>query len=191
MPSNAFVYHLEQLLRDPEELDDSHTELSSGSPGRQFGLAALNRAIVVTSVSAWESYVEEVVRESVLALRPIGPPFAAPWPALNAFVTARVNAFHTPSSYNVEQLLSTCLSLSNVQQFWKWQNCTPAQAIQRLTYALTYRHQIAHGVNPRPIIHNYYSSQLPNFFRRLARCTDVAIRDHLINMHGLASPWPL
>jgi hypothetical protein len=44
-----------QLLRDAEELDDAHTELKTGSPGRQYGLASLNRAVVVMSVSAWES----------------------------------------------------------------------------------------------------------------------------------------
>ncbi len=29
------------------------------------GLGALNRAVVVMCVSAWESYIEEVVRESI------------------------------------------------------------------------------------------------------------------------------
>jgi hypothetical protein len=74
LPSKAFVEHLEQLLLDADELDDAHTELRTGNPGRQYGLASLNRAIVVMSVSAWESYVEELMRESVLALRPPGSP---------------------------------------------------------------------------------------------------------------------
>lgn len=191
MPSNAFTNHLEQLLLDAEELDDAHTELRTGNPGQQYGLASLNRAIVVMSVSAWESYVEELMRESVLALRPFGPPFAAPWPALNAYVTGRLGNFNTPNQHNVEQLIRNCLGLSNVHHMWTWQNCTTAQAVQRLTDAMTYRHEIAHGVNPRPIVHNYYSSQLPNFFRRLARCADIAVRNHLVGIHGLANPWPI
>jgi hypothetical protein len=191
LPSNAFTNHLEQLLLDAEELDDSHTELSTGNPGRQYGLASLNRAIVVMSVSAWESYIEELMRESVLALCPLGPPYAAPWPALNAYVTGRLGTFNTPNQHNVEQLIRNCLGLIDVHLMWTWQNCTSAQAVQRLTDAMIYRHQIAHGVNPRPIIHNYYSSQLPSFFRRLARCTDVAVRNHLVGVHGLANPWPI
>ncbi len=191
MPSNAFTNHLEQLLLDAEELDDAHNELRTGSSGRQYGLASLNRAVVVMSVSAWESYVEALLREAVLALRPNGPPFAAPWPALNAYVAGRLANFHTPSQQNVEQLIRSCLGLNNVHHMWTWQNCTSAQAVQRLTDAMTFRHQIAHGVNPRPIIHNNYSSQLPSFFRRLARATDIAVRNHLVTAHGLASPWPV
>jgi hypothetical protein len=190
LPSDAFGNHLEQLLRDAEELDDAHTALSTGNPGRQYGLASLNRAIVVVSVSAWESYVEELMREAVLALRPPGPPFGAAWPALNAYVMGLLGRFNTPNPINVEQLIRNSLGLVDVHLSWTWKNCTPAQAVQRLTDAMNYRHQIAHGVNPRPIIHHNYSSQLPNFFRRLARCTDEAVRNHLANVHGLAAPWP-
>ena len=70
-----------------------------------------------------------------------------------------------------------------------WQNTTAAQAGQQLDDALTYRHQVAHGVNPRPVIHNHYSSQLPTFIRRLARATDGAVRQHLVTA-GVAVPWP-
>ena len=189
MPSHAFTDHLEQLLLDAEELDDSHTELSTGSPGRQYGLASINRAIVVLSVSAWESYVEELMRETLSALRPPGPPHAHPWPALNAYVLGLLGRFNTPNASNVEALIRNSLGLADVHLQWAWRNCTSAQAIQRLTDAMTFRHQIAHGVNPRPIIHNYYSSQLPGFFRRLARCTDDAVYDHLVNVHGVAAPW--
>jgi hypothetical protein len=191
LPSNAFSIHLKQLLRDAEELNDSHAVLKTGNPGRQFGLASLNRAMVVMSVSAWESYVEELMRESALALRPAGPPFAAPWPALNAYVQGRLGSFNTPNQYNVEQLIRNCLALNDIHLTWSWQNCTSAQAIERLSVAMNYRHQIAHGVNPRPVVQNFYSSQLPNFFRRLARCTDDAVRNHLVGVHGIANPWPI
>jgi hypothetical protein len=177
------------LLLDAEELDDAHNELRTGSAGRQYGLASLNRAAVIMSISAWESYVEELMRESLQALRPPGPVLGA-WPALHAYVSSQLGNFHTPNPFNVERLIRNCTGLVDVHLSWTWQNCTSAQAAQRLTDALTFRHQIAHGVNPRPIIHNHFSSQLPDFFRRLARCTDGAIRNHLINAHGLATPWP-
>jgi len=105
-------------------------------------------------------------------------------------VSGLLGNFNTPNPVNVERLIRNCLGLANVDHSWSWQNCTSAQAVQRLTDAMTYRHQIAHGVNPRPTIHNYYSSQLPDFFRRLARCTDNAVRNHLVNVHGVAAPWP-
>jgi len=191
LPSDAFHNHLEQLLRDAEELDDAHVQLRTGNPGRQYKLASLNRAVVIATVSAWESYVEQLVRESVLALRPAGPPFADPWPALNAYVTGRLGRFNTPNQHNVEELIRSCLGLSNVHHTWTWQNCTSAQAVQRLDGAMDFRHRIAHGVNPRPTVHNLYSSQLPEFFGRLAQCTDEAVRNHLVAVHGLANPWPV
>jgi hypothetical protein len=189
LPSTAFSVHLSELLLDADELDAAHTQLRTGSPGRQYGLASLNRAAVVMSVSAWESYVEELMRESVQVPQPPAPPLGA-WPALNAYVSGLLGNFNTPNPVNVGRLIRNCLGLANVDHSWNWQNCTSAQAVQRLTDAMTYRHQIAHGVNPRPTIHNYYSSQLPDFFRRLARCTDNAVRNHLVNVHGVATPWP-
>ena len=61
---------------------------------------------------------------------------------------------------------------------------------RRLAAAMRLRHQIAHGVNPRPSVHNQYSSPLPDFFRRLGRATDDAVRNHLVNVIGLVNPWP-
>jgi hypothetical protein len=187
VPSNAFTQHLRQLLQDAIELDDAHGRLSTGTPGRQYGLASLNRSAVVISVSAWESYVEELMRECLQVLRPPVPTPA--WTALNAYVLGLLGRFHTPNSENVAHLINNSLSLADVRLAWGWQNCTSAQAVDRLDEALTRRHEIAHGVNPRPIIHNHYSSALPTFFIRLARCTDTAIRAQLVVL-GVAAPWP-
>jgi uncharacterized protein (DUF433 family) len=52
MPSNAFTVHLDQLLQDARELDAIHSQLRTGNPGRQFGLASLNRAAVVVVQSS-------------------------------------------------------------------------------------------------------------------------------------------
>jgi hypothetical protein len=189
VPSNALSVHLDQLLRDATELDAIHTQLRTGLPGRQYGLASLNRAAVVISVSAWESYVEELMRESLEALRPAAPP-PGNWPALSAFILGELGRFNTPNAQNVANLINRCLGLPNVRASWVWRNCTAAQAENHLNRALALRHEIAHGVNPRPVIYYAYSNWLPGFIRRLARCTDDAVRNHLTATHGLANPWP-
>ena len=165
MPSNALSVHLDQLLRDATELDTIHTQLRTGLPGRQYGLASLNRAAIVISVSAWESYVEELMRESLQALRPLAPPVGN-WPALSAFILGELGRFNTPNAQNVANLINRCLGLANVRTSWGWRNCTSAQAEDTLDQALVLRHEIAHGVNPRPVIHNTYSNWLPGFMRR-------------------------
>lgn len=152
-------------------------------------MAALNRAIVVTCVSAWEAYIEELVRESLNALRPPTPPLGL-WPALIATVRGQLGRFHNPNTENIRNLISDAFGLQDIQTSWSWQNCTSIQAVQRLAAAMTLRHQIAHGVNPRPVVATFFSSQLPDFFRRLALCTDRAVRDHFANVLSIANPWP-
>jgi hypothetical protein len=149
----------------------------------------LNRAVVVVCTSAWEAYIEELVRESLHVLRPPVPPLGL-WPALNATVRGQLGRFNTPNTENIRRLLSDALGVQEVQTTWAWQNCTSAQAVQRLADAMALRHQIAHGVNPRPVVATFYSNRLPDFFRRLGRCTDRAIRNHFVNVLGIANPWP-
>jgi hypothetical protein len=90
----------------------------------------------------------------------------------------------------VRLLISDAVGLPNVHHSWGWRGCTPAKASQRLADAMNLRHEIAHGVNPRPVVQHADSSRLPEFFRRLALCTDNAVRAHLVNVHGIAHPWP-
>ncbi len=52
MPSKAYRDHLVVLLSDAEELTKAHKKLRTGKPGRQWGLGSLNRAVVVSAVSA-------------------------------------------------------------------------------------------------------------------------------------------
>ncbi len=189
MPSNAFTVHLFNLLEDAENLNEAYDRLKTGKPGPQSELVPLNRAAVVICVSAWEAYIEELIRESVVAMRPAAPPLGA-WSVHNAWILGQLGRFNNPNMENVRTLISDAIGLQDVQQSWVWQNCTSAQAIQRLTHAMRLRHQIAHGVNPRPAVNNDYSSQLPGFFRRLGRATDRAVRNHLVNAIGLVHPWP-
>lgn len=189
MASNAFTTHLLHLLRDGQLMNVAHSQLPVGLPARQACRLALNRAAVVLCVSAWEAYIEELVRESLEALRPPAPPLGL-WPALNASVRAQLGRFNNPGMDNVRQLISDVVGLPNVQHSWKWQNCTSAQAVERLATVMDLRHQIAHGVNPRPVVQNFYAIQLREFFRRLGRCTDRAVRNHFVTVHHLANPWP-
>ncbi len=86
-----------------------------------------------------------------MALRPPAPPLGV-WPALNATVRGQIGRFNTPNVDNVRTLLSDVIGLPNIQLHWTWQNNTSAQAVARLGLAMDLRHQIAHGVNPRPVV---------------------------------------
>jgi hypothetical protein len=183
MPSNAYTSHLTPLLADAEHLDDAHRQLPPGVSGR----SALNRAAVVASVSAWEAYIEELVRESLTVLRPPAPPLGL-WPALNATIRGQLGRFHNPNLDNVRTLLGDALGLQDIQDSWFWQNCTSAQAAERLAAVMGLRHRIAHGVNPRPVVNHSYSSRLPDFFRRLGVVPTAPSAS--ISRTSLVSPTP-
>jgi hypothetical protein len=105
-------------------------------------------------------------------------------------VRGQLGRFNNPNTENIRLLISDALGLPDIQTNWAWQNCTSRQAVQRLADAIALRHQIAHGVNPRPVVATNYSNQLPIFFRRLGLCTDRAVRLHFANVLGIANLWP-
>jgi len=189
MPSNALAVHLETLLGDADELVGVARRVRDELGGSFSRLTSANRATVIMCVSAWEACIEELVRESLEALRPPSPPLGL-WPALDATIRGQLGRFNNPNVENVRMLLSDALGLPDLHLHWRWQNCTTAQAAQRLATAISERHQIAHGVNPRPVVHYEHAARLPQFFRRLARCADDAVRRHLVAVHGIAHPWP-
>jgi len=178
-------------LGDASELIAGHIQLRTGRPGRQWGLGAINRGVVITCVSAWEAYIEEIVVEAVTLMRPAEGAPLGNWPALNASARSQIGRFNNPNVDNVRTLISDAIGLPNITAAWSWKNCNPDRARTLLAQALTYRHQIAHGVNPRPVIQNQYASWLPFFFRKLAGCTDAAIYEYLVVTLGITDPWPI
>jgi hypothetical protein len=189
MPSHAYSDYLIPLLDDAGELDRAHRRLRSGQRGRQWGLGSLNRAVVVMSVSAWEAYVEEVLREAVNVIHPPGTAITI-WQSLNANAQTQIGRFNNPNLENTRRLLADCIGLQDVTACWSWQNNDPQRARSRLTEAIDFRHKVAHGVHPRPTIHNNYSKRLPGFFRQLGLCTDRGIRQYLVNSLNVPNPWP-
>lgn len=188
MPSRAFTDYLDALLKDAEEIQNAHTELRTGNPGRQWGLGGLNRASVVMCVSAWEAYVEELIKESLEKMKPAGAPLGN-WPALNASARSEIGRFNNPNPDKVRMLFADGIGLQNISDNWHWHGCSKKEAIDNLQKALNFRHKIAHGVNPRPTVHNYYSRWLPGFFRRLGKETDEAVKNYLVNVLSLPAPW--
>src|SRR2546428_1974876 len=104
MPSIAFTQHLLVLLEDADEPLDAHSSLRTGKPGRQWGLGSLNRAVVVMCVSAWESYVEQIIIEAINAIRPV-PAALANWPVLNSGARTLIGRFNNPNVENVRNLI--------------------------------------------------------------------------------------
>lgn len=189
MPSRAYTTHLSTVLADAVEINQGHASLRTGAAGRQYGLGALNRAVVVMCVAAWEVYVEEVVKECLALLRPPAAPLGV-WPALNATVRSQVGRFNNPNVQHTRDLIRDCIGLLDITASWAWQGTSSQRARERLEEAITLRHQVAHGVTPRPIIHNQqYARRLPGLFERLGTRTDAGITAYLDNEFGIQTGW--
>jgi hypothetical protein len=188
MPSHAFTSHLNVLLQDVDELTTAHRQLATGLRGRQWGLGALNRAALVLSVSSWEAYIEELVREGVRALRPPTGPLGL-WPALDASIPGDLKRFNTPNADNTKKLISESFGLADITLSWHWHHCSITRARTLLNDVMDLRHKISHGVNPRPVVHNFRARWLPGFFRRLGSCTDESLSQYLQHTCGIGRPW--
>ncbi len=188
MPSHAHDAHFAALMVDANALVSARLVLWNTVGGRGH-VGAVTRAVVVACVSAWESYIEELVRESMVLLRPANLPLGS-WPALNATVRGMLGRFNTPNTDQVRQLFSDGIGLADIQLSWTWPGVTHPQARERLQEVMEFRHQIAHGVNPRPAVDLQFARNLPAFFQKLAGRTDDRVRQHLTADLGVIDPWP-
>jgi len=189
MPSNANTKFLEAVLSDASEIVDAHLKLRTGRAGRQYGLGALNRAVVVMCISAWEAYVEEVVKEVVEKLRPAAGTSVGTWPSWKASIYSQIGRFNNPNTQHTKELIRDATGLSDITSCWIWQHTMPADAARRLDEAIRFRHEVAHGTAPRPTIHNVYAAQLPELFRKLGLKTDLAISNHLQISYSINTGW--
>lgn len=189
MPSLALTETFERLLADPTALGGAYDILRASRRTPPGTLDAIPRAVVVLCVSAWEAFVEELVREAVDLLRPPTSPLGV-WPALSTSVRGSLGRFNTPNADKVRVLVSESLGLENVDAAWNWDGTTPAQNRERLNQVLNYRHQVAHGTVPRPEVDIRYVRPLLRFIRQLAGQTDAAVRAYLVATLGIANPWP-
>lgn len=188
MPSNAYTQTLAAVLADAAEIEAAHRRLSTGSRGRQYGLGALNRAVVVMCVSAWEAYLEEVMKEVLDRFKPPDPPLGV-WPAWNATVRSAIGRFNNPNTQHSKDLMRDAIGLVDITTYWSWPRTAPQDATRRLEEAIQFRHQIAHGTTPRPIIHKAYTRHLPGFFRKLGQRTDKGLSIHLSTVYSITTGW--
>lgn len=135
--------------------------------------------------------MEQVVIEAADAIRPAAGMPLGLWLVVSALASNLVGRFHTPDVGNVIKLLRDSLGLTDITSFWSWRGRPAALMRKQLSDALKMRHRIAHGVRLKPIVPSREAIRTLGFFRWLGLRTDSAIREHLVNVLGIANPWPL
>lgn len=214
MPSNAHTQFGTQI-GFVDQLIAIHGKLQTGQ-GRRHEQDAIHRAGVVMVVAAWESYIEKVVMEALVAIETnagvaagaVAPP--VPQWARHAFSLRRaeiakgVKRFNTPDAVEVRDLMVNSLEF-NPWPHWSW-HAGPRQWEEkdmrdRLNEWVLIRHSVAHGFplpntiqwlkdpQGRPRLNLTLLRECKRFFVHLATQSDVAFAGFLHNHHGIPAPW--
>jgi len=149
---------------------DSRTDHRSGRASRQSEV--LKRAAVILSVTAWESFIEDSLRDRAsaainTAARPMDlqslfnsvahdwlertpkPPGLADWTGdgwktlLRNKLESDILTLNTPNSQHVRVLSKRYLG-EDITTRWRWEGTTPAQAARRLDSLMRLRGDVAH-----------------------------------------------
>ena len=211
MPSQAFNT-FNELIANVDQLVAIHGRVQAG-PGRRHEQEALHHAGVVMSIGAWESYVENVLQETIHVLSsqlqgPGGGP-APPWAQLTFAAAMRsvqnkISQFNTPNAENVKRLFEEGIGF-NPWPHWSWlekrRQWNQREMQVRLNDWLKIRHGIAHGAglpaniawikdkNGNPRLNKNLLKECRSFVARLARQTDDAMHAFLVNEYGIVNPW--
>jgi hypothetical protein len=199
-----------------DQLIDIHGKLKKGK-GRRHHQEALHRAGVVLTIAAWESYVEEVLREAYDVIMTNGlavsgtttatiPAWAQHLFKLRATdLGHHLKQFNTPNAQNVRRLMEEWLGLDPTAS-WQWNSKGPGEnwnaetCRKQLDLWLRIRHGVAHGgglpkdipwlqgsKGPRLVL--YHMKDCKHTLMHLVRLTDEAIENHLKTHFGIATPW--
>ena len=212
MPSGSFHSLLEQL-EPVDQLVAIHKKVQSGA-GRRHQQDALHKAGVVMSVAAWQAYIEKLIVEVLDVIeagirQPHATPPAPPW-ALHSFnlrrsaIETELKKFNTPNSTNVRDILDRSFGFKPWPS-WVWRagkrNWNEQDTRQRTNDWVRVRHTIAHGYplptdmdflkgdNGAPRLTLGLLNECQKHFKHVARKTDDALRDYLVDSYGIASPW--
>lgn len=190
-----------------DQLVAIHTKLGAG-PGRRHNQEALYRAGVVMTVAAWESYVEDLLKESFDALKPsagAGVGERSTWALANNAAQTAAKKFNTPNAKNVADLFEEHLGIAVVAAWsvkTKAATYTSEQSKSRINQWLDIRHKIAHGgelpsniiwiQNPqkKPRLTLALMNEVKEFFHELTKSMDNHVASELVSNYGLAAkPW--
>jgi hypothetical protein len=136
----------DRAMSDPRNLVASHRALNPGV-GRRFREMSINRAVIVLTVAAWQSFVEDLAGEIIDELRPPdGDPGLPRYRVMRADTTFAIHHLSTPNAEKTRDLLLR--AGFNPWPHWGWDGRWPMTSFEvreRMNQWLRVRHAIAHG----------------------------------------------
>lgn len=122
--------------------------------GRRYRESALNHAVVVLTVAAWQAFAEDLVDGILVAIMPpAGAPGIEAHKVLKALVTNSKNKYATANAENTRSLMLH--AGFDPYPHWQWDGRWPMTNIDvahRINHWLKVRHAIAHGDETLPLL---------------------------------------
>lgn len=110
----------------------------------QIKAEVLKRAGLIMALTAWETYVEDRLKESFYAqIKPLqGCSVGNFW---QGKFEEELKRFHNPTSDKVKKVYKEFLNIEDVTESWKWNNYTPKDARPQLNHWLELRGDVVHN----------------------------------------------
>ena len=164
-------------IQDAENLLKHFNKLNSKPPPPD--IEVLKRAGLIMAMTAWETYVEDLLREvSAVRLRALRNRDVANF--VNAKLEEEIRRLHNPDYHKTIELFRDYAGV-DLAQYWMWNNCEPKAVKQRLGKYMGLRGDIVHRsrvVNPdSPNSHPVRKADLEkaiSFLKSLVEATEKA-----------------
>ncbi|WP_137927035.1 HEPN domain-containing protein [Cupriavidus sp. 2SB] len=175
--SNTFTY----AISDAEVLLSLFDSMNSKPP--PDSAEVLKRAGLIMALTAWETYVEDRIREEmnvrlrVIAGSPVGQ-------FVNRRLEEELKRFHTPSADKTRRLFHEYAGI-DVTEYWDWPQYDCARVKKTLDDLISKRGDAAHrarpvvqGVPPPHLVKRDDLEKAIRFLKTLVEATDRALSGH-------------
>lgn len=162
----------------------------------------LLRASLAAYVANWDSYINSVVREFVVATsNTLSPEYAAAHRTLSAFVEKSLKKFNTPNWENSRTLLIGCTGFDPIANWiWPRANMRSLDVQIYLNEILNVRHSFAHGfsipsypwtttASGRNQLNSASVLRIEKFLTHMVKATDRGLSAHGHATYPSRSVW--
>jgi len=148
------------------------------------GFEVLKRAGLIMALTAWETYVEDRLKEAVEQRTKL-----VKGSSLGDFVRKKLDEelkhFNTPRSDKTKKIYSDFLDIKDVTEGWKWSNYEPQKAREQLNQWIDIRGEVVHhskdvSANPQPhVVKKSDLEKCVTFLEGLVNAFDTYLENNL------------
>jgi hypothetical protein len=168
--------NFENAIQDAERILQTYDYLNQ-LESREREPEELKRAALIMTLTAWETYVEDIIEERLTAdLRALEGSKVASF--ITSSLERELRYFHTPNSKNTKGMFERFLHY-DVTHHWTWIDGDAEQARYKLNQWIKRRGEAVHrAVNDTQAAHIVSRPEMKKcitFFKKLVETTDLAI----------------